>query len=79
MYRPAAIPDAPIVFVPLVKLPGIVVVVVVGIVVVVLVGIDVMVDVVNEGKVLVVAMLVADGSVATVKELGNIGAVVAVK
>jgi len=81
MYRPAAIPDAPIVLVPLVKLPGIVVVVVVGIVVVVvvLVGIDVIVDVVNGGKVLVVTMLVADGSVATVKELGDIGAVVAVK
>lgn len=70
MYRPAAIPDAPIVFVPLVKLPGIVVVVVV------LVGVDVMVDVVNGGEVLVVTMLVADGSVATVEELG---AVVAVK
>lgn len=70
MYRPAAIPDAPIVFVPLVKLPGIVDEAVV------LVGVDVTVDGVNGGEVLVVTMLVADGSVATVKELG---AVVAVK
>jgi hypothetical protein len=43
------------------------------------VGIDVVGDVVNGGKVLVVTMLVADGSVATVKELGDMGAVVAVK
>ena len=61
------------VLVPLVKLPGIVVVVVIGIVdvvvvvEVVLVDGDVMVDVVNGREVLVVTMLVADGIEATVE------------
>ena len=41
--------------------------------------VGVIVGVVSGGDVLVVTMLVADGIVTTVKELGDIGVVVAVK